>query len=663
MSKQTLGGNRLGSGAGTQVETKGFQRSSHDMGYIWKSSASAGTLIPFMVEPILPGSSMDIDLETIVMTQPTIGPLFGSYKIQLDVFLCPIRLYNAYLHMNALNIGLDMSQIKLPQMKLTAQSNIMKEDGYVDDNAQINPSSLLSYLNIRGLGRGQGELLKREFNALSYLMYWDIYKNYYANKQEEIGVFINNSGISSVLDVKDAYVVVPDLSLFNNPATVNISFETEIGIVLDKTDRANEIDYTQILIHVSPDGNAFTPYPITMVFQEVERRNLSNATLLKFSIPMEDFRFTQVLEVRTQALPTEDSLNGRPRLAVFPLENIDEMRMKILTTQSKTTSFIINEDFTKEPYSTINQSYQGDEGLIFVKQTNQEGLAIKTYQSDLFNNWINTEWIDGDNGVNALTAVDTTSGEFTMDALNMAKKVYEMLNGIAGSGGTYNNWVEVVFDHQGFRSYETPVYLGGLIRELSFDEVVNNSGSEGQPLGTLAGRGQMTQKKKGGKINVRVDEPSYIMGIFSLTPRVDYSQGNKWDNNLKTMDDFHKPYLDEIGFQDLITDQMHWADTDLTGETVNFKSAGKVPAWVNYMTNVNQIRGNFAEEKKQMFMTLNRRYDVAGEGIQDLTTYIDPSKFNHIFADTRLDAQNFWVQIKVDNIARRKMSAKVMPNL
>jgi len=46
-----------------------------------------------------------------------------------------------------------------------------------------------------------------------------------------------------------------------------------------------------------------------------------------------------------------------------------------------------------------------------------------------------------------------------------------------------------------------------------------------------------------------------------------------------------------------------------------------------------------------------------------MTTYIDPSKFNHIFADTRLDAQNFWTQIKVDITARRKMSAKLMPNL
>ncbi len=181
----------------------------------------------------------------------------------------------------------------------------------------------------------------------------------------------------------------------------------------------------------------------------------------------------------------------------------------------------------------------------------------------------------------------------------------------------------------------------------------------------MAGRGQLTGKNKGGKVKIKVDEPCYIMGIVSLTPRVDYSQGNKWDTNLKTMNDFHKPALDAIGYQDLITDQMAWFDTEISvNDEPNYSSAGKQPAWINYMTNVNTVLGNFAEKNDSMFMTLNRRYENnGGVGISDLTTYVDPSKFNHIFADTRLDAQNFWVQISNKITARRKMSAKVIPNL
>ena len=115
------------------------------------------------------------------------------------------------------------------------------------------------------------------------------------------------------------------------------------------------------------------------------------------------------------------------------------------------------------------------------------------------------------------------------------------------------------------------------------------------------------------------------------------------------MDDLHKPALDGIGFQDLVTDQMMWGDTriDNNGKPT-FKSAGKQPAWINYQTNVDKTRGNFAKFSEQMWMTLNRNYEEDKNGITDLTTYIDPSKFNNIFADTRLDAMNFWVQIKVD---------------
>ena len=84
------------------------------------------------------------------------------------------------------------------------------------------------------------------------------------------------------------------------------------------------------------------------------------------------------------------------------------------------------------------------------------------------------------------------------------------------------------------------------------------------------------------------------------------------------------------------------------------------------MTNVNQTRGNFAIKDNEMFMTLNRRYEWdSGEKNQilDLTTYIDPVKYNWIFAQTALDSQNFWAQIAVDITARRKLSAKIMPTL
>ena len=179
-------------------------------------------------------------------------------------------------------------------------------------------------------------------------------------------------------------------------------------------------------------------------------------------------------------------------------------------------------------------------------------------------------------------------------------------------------------------------------------------------MGTLAGKGVMADKHKGGKLAIKIDEPSYIMGIVSITPRICYSQGNEWDVDLDTMDDFHKPALDGIGFQDLITERMAWWDT-INGVK---KSAGKQTAWLHYQTNFDKAFGDFANPTGSMFMTLNRRYERGGDGhIKDLTSYIDPSKYNYLFGVSSLDSQNFQVQIGVDIFARRVMSASQIPNL
>ena len=74
--KKTLGGDRLGSGNKMHVELHNFGRSTHDLGYIFKSSMAAGTLVPFMCEVALPGDTFDIGLDCDVRTHPTIGPFF-----------------------------------------------------------------------------------------------------------------------------------------------------------------------------------------------------------------------------------------------------------------------------------------------------------------------------------------------------------------------------------------------------------------------------------------------------------------------------------------------------------------------------------------------------------------------------------------------------------
>ena len=58
---------------------------------------------------------------------------------------------------------------------------------------------------------------------------------------------------------------------------------------------------------------------------------------------------------------------------------------------------------------------------------------------------------------------------------------------------------------------------------------------------------------------------------------------------------------------------------------------------------------------------INGTFDAAKE--IDASTYIDPSKYNYIFAETNAESQNFWVQLGFAIEARRMMSAKQIPKL
>lgn len=654
MSKKvSLGGDRLGSGAKMDVTLHGYERSTHDLGYIWRSSVAPGTLVPFMKLLCLPGDTFDIKLNADVKTLPTVGPLFGSFKMQMDVFSVPIRLYNAGLHMNRLNIGLDMSKVKFPIMAINADElNVAKVIDLPIENRQINQSSLLAYLGIRGLGTsadGVATMATRLYNAIPMLAYWDIYKNYYANKQEEKGAFLTKT---------DQYVlnyVVFDGTSYTSPGSMDAK-----TLLTTSSMSVNGVGIQVDDIMCKIEGY---PQKLKDVFQEWEIGNYDQSGE-QWSI---SFRYLRGGYAGKKI--SEITLDGASYMSTavttFDLTNIDSMRDRIMK-QSFNSALKLDSKEPLLPYRSIvgyNANMSQNPNLWSLN-----GLALKTYQSDIFNNWLNSTYIDGVNGISAVTAISTIGDKFTIDTLNLSKKVYDMLNRVAVSGGSYEDWLSATYAHEPRRRSESPIYLGGLSKEVIFEEVVSNSNVEFQdvnsPLGSLAGRGNLSNKHKGGYIVAKFDEPSYLIGILSLTPRVDYSQGNDWDVKLSNMNDLHKPALDEIGFQDLITDQMaFWECHGTSTVPVNY-SAGKQPAWLNYMTNYNKTYGSFADSNDQMFMTLNRRYEMRGDyKIKDLTTYIDPQKFNYIFADTRRDAQNFWVQISNDITARRKMSAKLMPNL
>lgn len=680
--KKTLGGDRLRSESKMEVYLPNFGRSSHNVGKIIRTSQACGTIVPYWCQIGLDGTTFYIDITTKVKTLPTTGPVFGSFKHQIDVFVIPIRLYIAALHNNALGVGLNMSKVLLPQFTVnTANTSIYEDD---TNRGQVNPSSLLSYLGIKGFGYSSVNQYKRRFPAIFNLAYWDIFKNYYANKQEENAYVI--TGVNHIWkklsagdgvawnrvwtdNSSEAYPLNPTSSV---PSFIKLEFEEKIS-----PEEVNEIQFltndpekpTQKINKLTRLGDAFVferTDPDAMGLRApLNPKKATNIYVYQVKKPIK-IAYNQDIAGNNQLTMPD---NQKIKLTPFPLKNIDEERTAILAAPS-TSAYLVNN--TTMPYGAAIGALRLP-NYNYTKHYNssnswysQAGLAVKTYLSDRFNNWLNTEWIDGKTGgINAITAVDVTDGKLTMDALILQKKIFNMLNRVAITDGTYQAWREATYGIRSATLPESPIFCGGMQSEIAFDEIVSNSATDEEPLGTLAGRGVATMYKSGRGLKIKCTEPSMIMALGSITPRIDYSQGNKWWTRLESMDDFHKPTLDAIGFQELITDEIAAWSTELEENyQCIYQSLGKQPSWIEYTTDVNETYGEFAAGMPLAFMCLNRVYEENSDHtIGNASTYIDPTIYNSIFAESRLSSQNFWVQVAFDVTARRVMSAKQIPNL
>lgn len=656
MVKKTIGKNTLGDNNKMKVAMRNYERSTHNLSYVWRNTQAPGTLVPCMKMLATPGTTFKIKINEHILTHPTVGPLFGSYKFQVDLFTVPIRLYNALLHNNALNVGLEMSKVKFPKFKMLLSPTSSKYPW--------SSSSLLAYLGWRNKGRQLGSMVAVKFNAIPAIAYYDIFKNYYANKQE-----------------KKFYVIGADQQyMLKNPNTLDSDYNLRYGREnTDQTVLINDNTFQNkfwgsdrnVYLYIKTESEIKTDD----FYVEYKINNNANQSALRSSLfddgvikgtykrykwkGLNDISSSQLVQI--VALKSD---NVYLKINSHELKDIDDTREEILSLGA-TEGFITPDSEEKgnltKKYLADLISYQNN----YLSESPQVGLALKTYQSDIFNNWIDTEWIDGENGINAITAVDVSDGKLELDTLILAKKVYNMLNRIAISGGTYNDWIETVYTTDYVSRSEIPEYQGGMSSEIQFQEVVSNSASEGEPLGTLAGRGINTSKK-GGNVVIKVTEPSYIIGIASITPRVDYSQGNDFDIMLDNLNQIHKPQLDQIGFQDLLTWKMDGDSLAFNNSSIKEFSVGKQPAWLDYMTNYNKTYGNFAANNSESFMVLNRVYETKWEENTptiNSSTYVDPQAYNYVFADTDLRSMNFWVQLGFDIEARIVMSAKVMPTL
>ena len=256
-------------------------------------------------------------------------------------------------------------------------------------------------MKVRGVGRksggGEGHV-RRFFNAIPYLGYWDVYKNYFANKQEERGFVVHAGNMDNDFDVVSVIVTtvgsgVANVNITSSAQTVDtdpagVEAITTCAVTL-KWNSGTQEAYGNPTGDVEIDVNG-TVFTLEELFSSVVYPTDVSGVGQEYVIQCSGY--TGVLgstdwenQTTTVGNNVEGGL-GAPQLTEFNLENIDDMRMDILEAVRDVTAFTVDLN-TGAPYG-LGLGFVGGDWEEGYKLASQEGLGIKTYQSDLFNNWI-----------------------------------------------------------------------------------------------------------------------------------------------------------------------------------------------------------------------------------------------------------------------------------
>ena len=148
--QKNIGKNTIGDNNKMSVSLHDYNMSTHELSTIVRNTQSPGTLVPNLCLVAQKGDTFNIDIDSNVLTHPTTGPLFGSFKLEHHIYTCPVRLYNSWLHNNRTKIGLNMEKVKLPQISVNLKTLLDTPSNDELQWIQVNPSCLLAYLGIRG---------------------------------------------------------------------------------------------------------------------------------------------------------------------------------------------------------------------------------------------------------------------------------------------------------------------------------------------------------------------------------------------------------------------------------------------------------------------------------------------------------------------------------
>ena len=156
---------------------------SHDI----QTTADVGYAVPVVTDRILANTHVKMDINQASFANPTIAPLYGRYRVKYLAFWAPDRLYIPEWRDGDAMVGDDYPYPTLP---LPGHQTFSNYESFTGNGSPYVPyTSLLSYLGLYPAMTQSSDWddddVPTPSNALPLLAFWDIYRHYILNVQED----------------------------------------------------------------------------------------------------------------------------------------------------------------------------------------------------------------------------------------------------------------------------------------------------------------------------------------------------------------------------------------------------------------------------------------------------------------------------------------------
>lgn len=508
------------------------KRNTFNLSHETKLSCNMGDLVPVLLEPVIPGDKMRVNVQALLRLAPMLAPLMHRVNVTFHYFFVPHRLVWSQWEdfitgstVSKVNSSTGVVETPIVFPTFTIPYNYEQTSGVFVTNTYFkqftDAGTLGDYLGLPTpkdyVNLPQDGSIK--FSQLPFRSYGLIYNEYYRdeNLQDEIPI---------ALDGGDMEVVPGKITTYTSS-------------IFSLRKRAWEKDYFTSAL----------PWP--------QQNGVDVLLPLGTTAPVKFTPFVGSGSDSGVKLRVYDS-NGS--------EVLDPSNVFIYNSAPNTIGL----------YQPLEFERRGD-GKYNVLSPDGHGSNAGYVQYD-----------PGD----TLSADLSAATAITINDLRRANAVQRWLE-INGRCG--DRYIEFSLGQYGVKTSDAriqrPEYLGGMKMPVVVSEVVQTSATDREsPQGNLAGYGVSTGSNKG--FTRYFEEFGYVIGIMSVTPRTAYFQGLSSHWTKYDFLDYAFPVFAHLGEQPIKNQELYY-DYAANDQSINLGTFGYTPRYAEYKFHNDEVHGEF----------------------------------------------------------------------